>query len=163
MDVFDFAKDIETQGKTLYADLAEKIPVRELSAIFLYLAKQEQRHFDFFDSVQKKGPVLPISTDTVLGQAKEVFAKLSENFKASHFLPPTNYEQAYEMALLFENSSIAHYEKALPEISSEHQSSMKLIIGQERAHARFLASLMEFNRHPGEWLENAEFFHSDDY
>jgi rubrerythrin len=164
MDIFDFAKEIETQGRTLYADLSGKIGVKELSAIFNFLAQEEQRHFDFFDAMQKKSAVPPIPEGTVLGQAKEAFAKMAEHFKVHHFLPPIDYEQAYQMALTYENNSIAHYEQALPGFGDERQlSSMKLIIDQEKAHARFIGSLMEFNRHPGEWLENAEFFHTEEY
>ena len=40
---------------------------------------------------------------------------------------------------------------------------LKNIIHQEKGHALLISSLMEFNRAPGEWLENAEWYHIDEF
>jgi rubrerythrin len=164
MDFLDFAKEIETQGMEQYALLSYTIHARELSSIFVFLADQEKRHYELFDSWQRKGAAPEVSAETVLGKAKEAFKRMADHFMTNNYLPPLNYEQAYEKALLFENKSIALYEEAIPKVADNDQRSvLQRIIDQEKAHARFITSLMEFMRHPGEWLENAEWNHLDEF
>ena len=74
-----------------------------------------------------------------------------------------DYYDAYEKALAFENKSAALYESQLSAIeisvaTDGRRTVLKNIIHQERAHALFITCLMEFNRSPGEWLENAEWY-----
>jgi rubrerythrin len=166
MDFLDFAKEIETQGIERYSLLAKTMQVKGLSGIFTYMADQEKLHFELFDSWQRNRqggtPELPV--ETVLGKAKDVFEHLAGHFLPGNFVAPSNYEQAYMQALEFENKSLALYEETLPKIDDENQLSMlKLIIDQEKAHARYITVLMEFLRHPGEWLENAEWLHLEDF
>ena len=164
MDFFDFAKEIERQGAHQYAVLAETMPVRELSGIFSYMKEQENRHYELFDSWQHTMPSPPLAAETVLGKAKEAFKRIADHFMTNHYFPPINYRQAYEKALEFEKKSIALYDEGLTKIENrDHQTVLKLILDQEKAHARFLTSLMEFERSPGEWLENAEWYHLDEY
>jgi rubrerythrin len=164
MDFLDYAKEIETLGMEQYALLSYKTHTRELSSIFVFLADQEKRHYEIFDSWQRKGPPPEVPAETVLGKAKEAFRRMAGHFMTNNYLPPLNYEQAYEKALLFENKSIALYEEALPKVEDREQRSvLERIIGQEKAHSRFITSLMEFLRHPGEWLENAEWNHLEEF
>lgn len=164
MGFLDFAKEIETQGAEQYSNLAAAMPVRELSAIFKFMAEEEKRHYDLFDSWQRKAKTPSLPDGAILGKAKDAFASLADHFMVNHYFPPINYEQAYDKALLLENKSIALYEEALPKVQDpENQSVLKMIIDQEHAHARFITALMEFLRHPGQWLENAEWHHLEEY
>jgi rubrerythrin len=166
MEFIAFAKEIETQGIERYSLLAKTMQVKGLGGIFTYMADQEKRHYELFDSWQRNGvegtPELPV--ETVLGKAKDAFELLAGHFLPGNFVAPSNYEQAYKQVLEFENQSIALYERTLPKIDDEKQLSvLKLIIDQEKAHARYITALMEFLRHPGEWLENAEWHHWEEF
>jgi rubrerythrin len=161
------AKQIEVLGRDHYAGLAKEIPVAEISGIFKFLADEEQRHYDIFDAWEKKALLPSIVNTQVLVKARKVFMKLSEQFREAG-LPAKNYYDAYEKALAFENRSAALYEEQLTQIeisagTEYRRTVLKNIIFQEKAHARFLTSLMEFNRSPGEWLENAEWYHLDEF
>lgn len=166
MDFLDFAKEIETRGIEQYSLLANTMQVKELSGIFAYMADQEKLHYELFDSWQRNGhggtQELPV--ETVLGKAKDAFENLAGHFNVRNFIAPNNYEHAYKQALEFENKSIALYEETLPKMDDDNQRSvLKLIIDQEKAHARYITVLMEFLRHPGEWLENAEWHHLEEF
>jgi rubrerythrin len=164
MDFLDFAKEIETQGMEQYAILAYSLSIKEVRDVFVFMADQEKRHYELFDSWQRNGQPPEISGETVLGKANEAFKFLAEHYMAENFLTPLNYYEAYEKALLFENRSVALYEEALLKVTDQSQQSvLKTIIDQEKAHARFITGLMDLLRHPGEWLENAEWRHSDEY
>jgi rubrerythrin len=167
VDFLDFAKEIETRGMEQYSALAQTMQVRELSAIFEFMADQEKRHYELFNSWQRNGatsnmPEFP--AETVLGRAHDAFELIAGHFMPDQFVPPINYGQAYEQALEFENRSIALYEETLPRIGEgSWKSVLKLIVEQEKAHAQFITAMMEFLHHPGEWLENAEWRHTEEY
>ena len=167
MDFLDFAKEIETRGIEQYNLLAQTMQLRELCSVFEFMADQERRHYEVFDSWQRNGaaanaPEIPV--ETVLGRAGDAFELISGHFIPDKFIPPINYGQAYEQALEFENRSIALYEETLPRIGDgTWKSVLKLIVEQEKAHAQFITDLMDFLRHPGEWLENAEWRHQEEY
>ena len=165
MDFLDFAKEIETEGIKRYSILVHTMQVKELSGIFAFMADQEKSHYELFDSWQRNGAAAPeLPVETVLGKAKGAFEDIAGHFLARNFVPPINYEQVYKQALGFENRSIALYEETLPKINDDAQrGTLKLIIDQEKAHAHFITALMEFLHHPGEWLENAEWHHLDEY
>ncbi|MGA2506436.1 MAG: ferritin family protein [Chitinispirillaceae bacterium] len=164
MDFLNFAKEIETQGMELYSVLAHKTEIRELKGIFAFMAAQEKSHYELFDAWQKKGEAPTLPRETVVSRAKDVFKQIADHFSDQKFLPPINYEQAYDQALLFEKKSVALYEESLPKVTDiGKQVMLKLIIDQEKAHESFISSLMEFQHHPGEWLENAEWRHMDEY
>lgn len=164
MDFLEFAKQIEKQGMEQYTLMARTLEVKGLNGIFAYMAEQEKRHYELFDSWQRKEPARPgLPEETVLGKAKDAFEKLAEHFIAANFVAPSNYEQAYKQALQFENNSIELYAKALSKLDEGQQSVLASILKEEKAHARFITELMEFLRHPGEWLENAEWHHLEEF
>lgn len=164
MDFLELAKKIEKQGMEQYALMARTLEVKGLNGIFAYMAEQEKRHYELFDSWQRKEPARPrLPEETVLVKAKEAFEKLAKHFIGADFVAPVNYEQAYKQALQFENNSIELYSETLSKLDDGQQSVLVSIIKEEKAHARFITDLMEFLRHPGEWLENAEWHHSEEY
>jgi rubrerythrin len=165
MDFLDAAKEIETRGMEQYSALAQTMQDKELSAIFDFMADQEERHYELFDSWQRNGTVpTGLPGETVLGKAKDAFENLAVNFSGRNFVPPINYEQVYKQAMEFENRSIVLYEEAFQKSDDDGRKwLLKLIVEQEKAHAQFITALLEFLHHPGEWLENAEWRHLDEY
>jgi rubrerythrin len=165
MNFLQVAKEIEQQGCDHYNALADNESTREFAGIFRFLAAEEIRHFQIFDAMDKKTALPPVETTDVVAYAKKIFQSLSEQFKASGG-SSANYEEVYEKALQFENKSIEFYTRAIDEnlFTGEADQQILLdIIRQENIHAKLISGLMEFLRHPGEWLENAEFFHSEEF
>jgi rubrerythrin len=164
MDFYDFAKEIETEGRKHYLKVADMIGDRELSTIFKFLAMEEKRHYEFFDALQRNADRSSVSIELLVSDSKNVFKAMTETFLTGHIITPGNYSQVYEQALRFENKSIELYEDALSKMDDdETRSALKIIIGQEKVHADFIRSLMGFLRYPGEWLENAEFHHAEEF
>jgi len=139
MNIFTIAKDIEQQGFEHYLEI--------------------------FTAIEKKSVVPPVGNSPLAEQAKKAFQSISEHFKTAG-IPAIDHDDAFEKALEFENKSIQFYTEMQSgkEFADESNKSVLLyIISQEQMHARLITSLMEFFRHPGEWLENAEWNHLDDY
>jgi len=164
MDFLDFAKNIEKQGKEQYLTLANSMQEKELSGIFKFMAAEEERHWEVFDGWQKKIHTPETAVELVLGKNSDAFKSIAGHFIGEQYIAPINYEQAYDKALQFENQSIALYESGLSNTTDEEwKPVLTMIIEQEKAHADFLVSLKNFLRHPGEWLENAEWRHAEEY
>jgi rubrerythrin len=163
MSMLDFAIEIETEGMKFYAKLAEQTPIREISGIFRFLLVEEKRHCDIFDAWKKNIDAPPLENTGLVGKAAEVFKSLSEGFDRAG-VPAIDHEDAYKKALSLEEKSISFYSTLQAEMAHEEQKMvLALIIKQERTHVRIIKQLMEFQRHPYEWLENAEWNHYEEY
>jgi rubrerythrin len=163
MDFYDFAKAIETESEALYSRLSARAGDRELSGIFRFLAREEQRHYAIIDAWQRSTEVPQVEATQLPGDVTSVFARLSDQFQTPGE-PALDYEDAYRKALKLEEKGIALYEKALAEAEGTgRELQLRQLLEQERRHADFIRSLVDYLRHPGEWLENAEFHHSDEY
>jgi rubrerythrin len=163
VDFFDFAKQIETDGKRLYSRLADEIPVEELSGIFRFLAAEDTRHFELFEAWQHQLEKPEAESNLILGEPEEIFKKAAKAFETPG-VPVLDYSDAYRKALTFEKENLKAYEGALDRIDDPGQrQQLLIIIEQEKTHVSLLTSLLDFCRHPGEWIENAEVRHSEEY
>jgi rubrerythrin len=163
MNAIEFAKEIEQEGIAHYRSLAGRTQIKELNSIFNFLADEEQRHYEIFNSWEENPDIPPLEKSGVLTHAKETFAAMTEQFK-SFGAPVVHRTEAYEKALAFENKSIELYTAALDTLGEEGQKSvLTSIIEQEKSHARLMQSLIDFQRHPGQWLEDAEWYHLDEF
>ena len=115
--------------------------------------------------MEKKLALPSTETTGVLEYAQKTFQSLTEHFKTAG-APAISHGDAYEKALTLENKSIELYAGALKDALLKEESAVVLlraIIDQEKKHARLIASLLEFQRNPGEWLENAEWRHLEEF
>jgi rubrerythrin len=163
VDFFDFAKQIETEGMELYSRLADQISIEELSGIFRFLAAEETKHYEIFEAWQHQLDAPEAQSNLILGEPGEIFKKAAMAFETPG-APVLDYSDAYRKALAFEKENLKVYEGALDQIDDPLQrQQLLIIIEQEKAHVSLLTSLIDFCRHPGEWLENAEIRHSEEY
>jgi rubrerythrin len=163
MGLFAFAKEIESEGAAFYAKLAEKTENEELRSIFNFLSAEETRHYQIFDAWEKNAEPPPQHAEDDLGKARAAFVRLTAHFRTTS-VPALNRSEAYQKAAEIERKSISLYTQTLAGLSLLKQREvLKKIIEQENTHLELITSLIEFQRHPGEWLENAEFTHRDEY
>lgn len=165
MNFLHFAKTMELQSSKQYRELADKTQQREIAGIFNFLANEEEKHFKLFDAWEKIENPPPSEDSGISEYAKKIFHALSDHFKTAG-VPAIDYDDVYVKALGFENESIQFYKDALngEDVTDKAQRALlEHIIDEEEKHAWLIAALMEFQRHPGEWLENAEWRHSEVY
>lgn len=167
MDILEIACEIETKGEQLYRDMAVKSPMREIKSIFGFLAGEEKRHYEVLQAMSKHTVLPSIGKSSILSESKAIFKNLSEQFTAPGTIK-IDREYALGTPLEFESKSVLLYEKAMAELTispdDEHSRQvLKQIVEQEKNHVQLVESLMEFQRHPYEWLENAEWNHLDEY
>jgi rubrerythrin len=167
MDILELARGIEKKGEQLYLDMAAQSPVQEITSIFCFLAAEEKIHYELLQAMSQHTTLPPIGKSSILSESKTAFKTLSEQFTKPGTIA-IDREYALGTALELENKSISLYEKAIAEliIGPENERSRKVLkqlIEQEKNHVRLIEALMDFQRHPYEWLENAEWRHLDEY
>lgn len=160
--MWDTAKGIEEQGREYYLELAGKEPDNGIAGVLRKLADEERKHYELFDSMEKRTGISPPAPSGIVTDAKQVFAGLSESFNETAALEDA--VDMYEKALALEKKSIDYYGEALDKAGEQQQKEMlSFVRGEERKHERIVQSLLDFVRRPREWLENAEFTHLEEY
>jgi rubrerythrin len=163
MNLLDFAMEIESEGIEFYTDLMKNTPARDIAGLFGFFAKEEKRHYEIFEAWKKNVRAPTIEKTGMAEKSQEVFTRLSANFMTAG-TPAIDHEDAYRKAMSLEEKSILFYNDLQAAMRDEEQKLLiALIIQQEHTHARVIRQLMEFQRHPNEWLENAEWNHYENY
>ena len=109
------------------------------------LAGEEARHYKIVSDMKKD--IAPDLAETkVLSDAKDVFAKMRESAKSFNF---NISEKADEIAEAREGM-------AQKEIFIE-------LAEEEKKHYFLIENIIEFVSKPQTWLENAEFYHLEEY
>jgi rubrerythrin len=167
MDILESARAVEKKGEQLYRDMAAQSPIQEIRSIFGFLAGEENLHYELLLAMSRQTMLPPIGKSSILNDSKAAFKNLWEQFTRPGTIA-IDREYALGAALELENKSVSLYEKAMAEslLSLDNDPSfqvLKQLVEQEKSHVRLIESLMDFQRHPHEWLENAEWRHLDEY
>lgn len=161
MNIFDFALDMEKEGEMIYRDLAGKTPDKGLETIFNMLADDEVKHARAIESMKKNIENDMVETG-ILGQASTVFADMKQA-KAEIF---TGIEQAelYKKAQELELKSERFYREKAAEVTEKGLKKVfQKLAEEEKKHYTLLHHIIEMVSRPQNWVENAEFFHLEDY
>ena len=161
-DLLDSVIEIERKSIELYQDFSRQTIVKELSGIFKFLAAEEKSHYEIVKAWRDNSDSPVLDESQLIPDPNNVFQKLADHFN-TYGIPATHYYDAYDKARLFEEKSIAFYESLAEQISEGQKKLLGKIIDQEKKHTEFFINLLEFLRHPGEWIENAEWYHLEAY
>ncbi len=163
MDILDHAMQMELDGEKYYRDLAAKTADEGLAGILTRMADDEVKHYNTFKRIKEEGAP-EMASVTVADGAKSVFAEMAESGRA--FDLEESQIALYEQAREVERQSREFYlEKAAELPTPEAQTLIKRIADEEELHYQLLSSIVEFVSRPvpGNWLENAEWRHTEEY
>lgn len=163
MDVFDFAMQMEKDGENYYRDLASRSPDTGLANILLRLADAEVKHFEILQQM-KAGQPAALERAIIPDGAKNLFAELKERGRT--FDMDGSQVDFYRTARELETESRSFYLAKADEAGSADASDIFVKLAEEeKLHEDMLDSIIEFVSvaEPGNWLENAEWYHSESY
>ena len=165
MDIFEFAMQMEKDGENYYHELMNAATLPGLKKIFGFLAAEEAKHYAYVEKLQqKKGGTLNTAPE-VLENVKNIFLEMKEGKQ----LPDTVTQQAknaYIKARDIEEKSRKFYLEKAEEVTDEEAKSLLLSLAkEEHNHYYIMENIIEFisRPEPGNWLENAEWHHLDEY
>ncbi len=155
MNVYEFAMEMELDGKAHYERLAKDTTIAGLRNIFTMLAADEQKHYDTVQAMQT-GDYGTVADSAVLDEAKNVFQGLmNEKTLAGGMRKDLD---GYRYAMHVEADSVRLYEDmAKKESSAECVQLLLKIANEEKKHYNIMENLYEFVLSPEYYLAWGEF------
>ncbi|UCD52969.1 MAG: ferritin family protein [Phycisphaerales bacterium] len=161
MDIFEFAMEKEKCAEQHYRKLAERVDHAGLKSILLMLADEEAQHFKTVQQMQTDTP-LRVTDTPVLQDAKELFEKMERGTERFSF--DTSEVDLYRKACDIEAESKRYYLEKAQEVEDAGQKEVFLKLAEEEnKHLVLVQGLCDFVAKPETFLEDAEFYHFDDY
>jgi rubrerythrin len=162
MNVFDFAIQMEQDGKKFYERLARETDHVGLRGIFTQLAADEQKHYEVFLALKDHPRVAAIKETTVLEQAKTVFEDLLAS--KADIGPVKGDLEAYRKAMKLEVDSFRLYEEAAGKEKDPGARDLLLSIsGEEHKHFNILGNIYDFVNAPSQYLAWGEFSNLEEF
>jgi rubrerythrin len=161
MDIFEFAMQKEKLSEDLYRQLATQTDDAGLKSIFNMLADEEAHHFGVVEQMRSKIPDKLSGTD-VLSEAQQVFARMRDGTRKFDF--DAGQIQIYKKARDIEKESRRFYLQKADEVEDPCQKGIfRKLAEEEKKHYFLLDNIIDFVARPETWLENAEFYHLEEY
>ncbi|OQY97866.1 MAG: hypothetical protein B6D35_13350 [Candidatus Brocadia sp. UTAMX2] len=161
MNIYDFAMQMEKDGEQYYRNLIQKTRNAGLKKILDMLADAEVRHYDTLQKM-KKNEKTQLPDSEILSKVKNIFVEM----KAGKDTLDVNVSQKefYKKAQEIERKSRQFYTEKAAEVDNQSQRETFLTIAdEEERHYVILENIINFISQPSTWLENAEWYHLDEY
>ena len=160
VDIFKYAMQMEKDGENYYHQLAQQTANKGLQTILIMLADDEVKHYNAIKRIQTTEA--HIAETTILTDAKNVFVQIKESSKNFDF--DIKQTELYRKAQDIEKESRDFYLEKANEVAEEYQKELFLRLAEEeKKHYFLLDNIIEFVSRPEQWLENAEFYHLEEY
>lgn len=160
MNIFKFAMQMEKDGEDYYRSLAQQAGNKGLKTIFTMLADEEVKHYKVVQQMMTQKPRM--TETTILTGVKNVFAQIKESNQGFNF--DARQTELYRKAQDIERNSREFYLQKADEVQQEYHKEIFLKLAeQENKHFFLLENIIQFVSRPEHWLENAEFYHLDEY
>ncbi len=160
MDIYEFAMKMEKDGESYYRELATKTANRGLKNILIMLADAEVVHYNLFKKM-KEHVKTEVAPATILSGVKNIFEKMREEKDTKVNMAEVEW---YRKAQGIEKTSRDFYLKEADEVKDTTQKETFLkIADEEKRHYLILERIIDFVSRPETWLENAEWYHMEDY
>ncbi len=160
MDILEYAMQMEKDGEDYYRQLAQQTANKDIRTILTMLADEEVKHYNAVEKMKTGKP--QVVETKILADAKNVFAQIKESGESFDF----NIEQIefYRKAQDIEKRSRAFYLDKADQVEDKYQEEVFLrLADEEKKHYFLLENIVEFVSRPENWLENAEFYHLEEY
>ena len=144
-EIFSMAMEIEKSGKAFYNTILNSAPDEKTEDLFSFLAKEEQRHYDFFHKLSEMSGNLIIqdedwediseyikaTTDSrfFIGEEKAIQAAKNVN----------NIREAIDIAISFEKDTLLFFYELLNVTPEGSKEAAKKIVDEEKRHILLLS------------------------
>ncbi len=161
MDVYEYAMQMEKDGESYYRELTEKIGNRGLKRILSMLADAEVIHYNILLKM-KKSEKIEVADASILTDVKNIFIKMKEEKEITGI--NISQVELYKKAQQIEEKSQIFYLDKAGEVKDLLQKEIFLKIAEEeKKHFFILESIIDFVSQPQRWLEDAEWYHLEEY
>jgi rubrerythrin len=163
MTILDMAMQKEKEAEEFYRGLAEKSPNTGLTNILNKLASVEAKHFEALKRMQDEGD-MRLDESGSAADFKELFDTMAAQVQSFDF--DISQVEMYRVAQEREAEARTFYEARAGESDSEAAVTLfTRLAAEETRHYQILDTIIEFvsRAEPGNWLENAEWYHTESF
>jgi rubrerythrin len=164
MNIFEYAMQMETDGRDYYLKHAEEQTNPALKKILLELAEDELKHYRIFKAMRdgQKAEYKEEEKTTILASVKNVFqAMKAEN---ADFSFPEEAKNVWLHAQEVEKQAEEFYREKANEVDDENNKRiLNRIADEEHRHWVTMENVVRFIDRPSHWLEDAEWSNLDEY
>jgi len=161
MDIFQFAMEKEKYSEQYYRKLARRATYTGLKNILTMLANEEAKHYRVVEQMRDQAPH-EVTDTPVLASAREIFEKMKRTPQEFEF--DVSEADLYRKACDIEEESRRFYLEKANEVEDPAQKTVfRKLAEEENKHFVLLEGIRSFVARPQTYLENAEFYHFDDY
>lgn len=161
MDIYEFALEFEKRHGDFYREQAEKAGNRGLKRVFNRLAEEEAKHEKVVKKLAAGEKVEHVESD-LIPDVKEAFDRIAVDVEEE--TAPTGQVDLYKKALEMEEESYDFYQSKAEETDLPHvRRVFKALAREEKKHENIVGNILEFVNRPSTWLEDAEWYHLEDY
>lgn len=162
MDFIKYALEMEKETKDYYLDLAEKcVSNTGVKNILVMLAGEHDKHSDTFKKIEEDK-----CTGMDDSESFQAVDKLFRSMKESKHTFSCDIDQVelYKKALNLVSKKYDFYQDALQKVDCpENRQAIEKIAEEEKHQKYVLENIVEMVTRPEAWVENAEFYHFDEY
>ena len=125
------------------------------------LARDEVKHAETLKKMKQDEDTSMTETD-ILDRSKTIFVDMKDELK--NIVSKDEELNLYRKALEVEKRSIDFYQGKVEQAGSDKQKEiLNRIADEEKRHYHLLKNLEELLLRPKQWVEDAEFYHLEDY
>lgn len=160
MDIIEFAMKMELDGKSFYEKHARHTKDKELKRIFILLAEEEEKHYNFFkamkDGDSEEASKIISSSTTSLKEVQNIFVDMSKSNEKKTF--GDDELATWTKALEIEEKAESFYrEKASDEKNDEQRLLLNMIADEERNHVHMIDSILTYLKFPDAFADSVQF------
>ena len=160
INIFEYAMQMEKDGEDYYRQLVQQTANKGMRTILTMLADEEVKHYNAIEKMKTEKP--QIAETKILTDAKNVFVQIKESGESFDF--GIKQTELYKKARDLEKKSRDFYLEKANEVEEKYQEEVFLkLADEEKKHYFLLENIVEFVSRPETWLENAEFYHLEEY
>ena len=159
---------MEMESEKYYREQARKTNFSDLRILLENLAETEARHYKIVEDLRLQN-YEPLLNDDALAETKNIFAsyiKDAEALRKAISIEKDKEEQIdiYRLALVKEKESVEIYEKMLSQAQDPNAKAViERLIKEEQKHADVMDEIIDLLNKVSDWVEAAEFNHTETY
>lgn len=158
MNIFEFAKKMELDGKHRYEQQYVVEENQGIKEILKLLISQEQEHYVALDSLEKSGKYDNYKKASFAG-VKTIFEEMKEELDK---ISKDNVK-FYKTILEIEKKSEEFYRQYAENHDGQVKEILLKLAEEEHNHVIIINNIIDFINKPNTWVEDAEFNHMGYY
>ena len=161
MNIFEFAVNFERENRDYYLERSKNTDNSYLKSLFQELAEEEKKHEEIVKELMSEKKTEYVKSN-IIDSARVAFQKMADDLPKN--VLPTEEIHIYKQAVELEMKSKEYYLSKAEETDLEYvEKTFRQLAKEEEKHQLIMENITEMVDRPNTWLDDAEWYHMEDY